>query len=423
MSRRSERQTRIWRALGAAFGVAVIACAGATAAGAATYYKLVQYPGSGFGAFYGQISDARTSIDMEMYELADPVAERDLAKAAKRGVKVRVLLDSDYDGREANSTAFAYLKAHGVQVKWAPSGYIFHIKATSFDGKISDISTANLTTKYYRTTRDAEVVDSNSAQVGAIEATFAHDWNAAPGGKPDAQTVQAPGLVWSPNTNNGTAETALVAQIEAAHKAVDFSSEELSDPAVYDALAQDGERGVSCHVLMTQSSEWDTAFNALSKAGCQVHTFPDSSTALYIHEKLIIDDPGTPTAAMLIGSQNASVTSLTRNRELGIKLTDADGGAAVISQASTTFDSDFDRATPWPATPSTPAQTPPTPVTTTHTPPATPTPTSCHPLASSGNCYEPGEYCSDADHGLTGVAGDSKAIVCADNDGWRWEPQ
>jgi Bacterial Ig-like domain (group 3) len=46
----------------------------------------------------------------------------------------------------------------------------------------------------------------------------------------------------------------------------------------------------------------------------------------------------------------------------------------------------------------------------------------CHPRASSGNCYEPGEFCPKADHGETGVAGDGKTIVCEDNDGWRWEP-
>jgi hypothetical protein len=42
---------------------------------------------------------------------------------------------------------------------------------------------------------------------------------------------------------------------------------------------------------------------------------------------------------------------------------------------------------------------------------------------SSGNCYEPGEYCPDADHGMTGVAGDGKAIISENNNGWRWEPE
>jgi hypothetical protein len=51
-----------------------------------------------------------------------------------------------------------------------------------------------------------------------------------------------------------------------------------------------------------------------------------------------------------------------------------------------------------------------------------PSPAGCYPKTASGNCYEPGEFCSTADHGMTGVAGDGEAIACEDNNGWRWEP-
>jgi phosphatidylserine/phosphatidylglycerophosphate/cardiolipin synthase-like enzyme len=383
--------------------------AGARAA-ASTYYRLVQYPGAGFSGFYSQIARARHTIDMEMYELADPIAEQDLAAAAARGVRVRVLLDSAFSGAAVNNSAAAYLTAHGVAVRSAPAGYIFHIKATSFDAATSDVSTANLVSKYYAGTRDAEIIDTNPAQVRAIEQTFANDWSAAPAGAPRSQTVQASGLVWSPNTGSGTAENALASEIGAAKKRIDFESEELSDAAIYGALAADARRGLSCRVVMTNSSEWDTAFAAVTAAGCHVHVFPDSSTALYIHEKLILDDRGTAGESLLIGSQNASVTSLTRNRELGVLLTRAHGGAAVIASAGATFDSDFANASPWMASSRTPSPQP------------APTTAACHPLSRAGNCYEPGEDCSDADHRLTGVAGDGEAIICEDDNGWRWEP-
>jgi hypothetical protein len=55
-------------------------------------------------------------------------------------------------------------------------------------------------------------------------------------------------------------------------------------------------------------------------------------------------------------------------------------------------------------------------------PPASTAPASCYPLSNKGTCYQPGEFCRNADHGKTGVAGDGKAIKCEDNDGWRWEP-
>jgi len=54
--------------------------------------------------------------------------------------------------------------------------------------------------------------------------------------------------------------------------------------------------------------------------------------------------------------------------------------------------------------------------------PAAATSTGCYPLSDEGTCYEPGEYCRDADHGTSGIAGDGEAITCEDNDGWRWEP-
>jgi hypothetical protein len=49
-------------------------------------------------------------------------------------------------------------------------------------------------------------------------------------------------------------------------------------------------------------------------------------------------------------------------------------------------------------------------------------PAGCHPLTNSGTCYRAGELCRAADHGASGVAENGEAIVCRDNNGWRWEP-
>lgn len=313
----------------------------------AVYYRLVQYPAAGFSGFYSQIQDAKHSIDMEMYELSDPTAERDLAKAAARGVRVRVLLDHDYTGGEVNASAYSYLRAHHVKVRWAPAHYIFHIKTTTFDATTSDVSTANLTAAYYATSRDAEVMDTNPAQVKAIEATFARDWKAAPGGNPWNQAVQAAGLVWSPITAGNTAEIAVVKEIQSAKHTLDFESEELSDKAVYNAIAADARRGVACKIVMTESSEWNTALGVVTKAGCKVHVFPNTASALYIHEKFVLVDPGTSGESLLIGSQNASWYSLNADRELDLRLTRAHGGQAVISGVQTAFESDFSGSSAW----------------------------------------------------------------------------
>jgi hypothetical protein len=76
------------------------------------------------------------------------------------------------------------------------------------------------------------------------------------------------------------------------------------------------------------------------------------------------------------------------------------------------------------AKPPAPKPPPPPPVSKKPAPPPPPPPkASCHPLTNGGNCYEPGEFCRDSDHNVTGLAGDGEVITCEDNDGWRWEPQ
>lgn len=86
---------------------------------------------------------------------------------------------------------------------------------------------------------------------------------------------------------------------------------------------------------------------------------------------------------------------------------------------------------PAPTTIATPTTVPPPPTTTTTTAPPPPPPTttapppaapSCSPLSDAGHCYDPGEYCRDSDHGMTGTAGDGVTITCENNNGWRWEP-
>jgi phosphatidylserine/phosphatidylglycerophosphate/cardiolipin synthase-like enzyme len=288
----------------------------ATVATASGDVRIYSEPSAGFDFLYQQVAGAKHSIDVEMYELADTRFEQALTAAVARGVTVRVLLDAAYHGKTTNTAAHTYLTAHGVHVRLAPSGVIFHIKTIVIDGKLADVSTANLTSRYYSTTVDAVAVTPSPVQVHAIAATFSSDYAAAAAHTVGA-TVAAPGLVWSPGTS---AQAAMLAIINGAKHTIAFEGEELSDKPIYAALARAARRGVTCDVLMTNSSQWATAYRTVTAAGCHVHVYPDRSTALYIHEKLLLADATTSTGTALLSSQNATKTSLTRNRELGIEL-------------------------------------------------------------------------------------------------------
>jgi phosphatidylserine/phosphatidylglycerophosphate/cardiolipin synthase-like enzyme len=332
------RTTRVPATL-AACSVAVMLAGCSVTPSTPSEFALVQYPAAGFSGLYAQTAAAKKSIDMEMYELDDPVEEAALIAAHRRGVEVRVLLDAAYELRTANEPTYALLRAGGVQVRFGRSSTIFHIKTTTFDASVSDISTANLTPQYYATTRDAEIVDSYPVQVRAIETTFANDWADQ---DPASDEANAPGLVWSPD-----AEQAMINQINSATASVWFTSEELSDPYIFRALANDAQRGVTCEIVMMDDPDWAKAFGQVTSAGCVVHVLPDTPTGLYMHEKLVLVDAGTAHASAMIGSQNASYSSLAFNRELSVVLTQAQAPSVVDSLAST-FAQDFAASQHWP---------------------------------------------------------------------------
>lgn len=314
-------------------GAVAITAQGAAAATASPYQLLVE-PTAGMGQIDSLIQSAKSSIDMTIYELSDQTLEGDLATAAANGVSVRVILDRAYHGGAVNQAAYSYLSSHGVPVHWASTSVIFHEKAFTIDGSVAAIGTGNLTPNYYSSDRDYWLVDSNPADVAAVDSTFTADWA---GGSPDSGSPGAD-LVWSPGS-----ASALVGLISSAKHSVDFESEELSDPAVIDALAADARRGVACEVLMENTSEWAAAFATLTQAGCKVRTYPESGSP-YIHAKAILVDAATPTARLFVGSENASPTSLTADRELGVILNSSQA-SAVLAKVTSVFSADFNGAT------------------------------------------------------------------------------
>jgi cardiolipin synthase A/B len=301
--------------------------AAASASEAAGSLQVLTEPGAGVEPIYQLITGARSSVDLTMYELADPTAEADLAADAARGVDVRVILDQNLE-QSANTSAYDYLGAHGVHVRWGPAGTTYHQKTLTVDGATSVIMTLNLVTEDYADTRDFAVVDTNPADVAAITATFDADFSGTGITPPNGTD-----LVWSP-TN---AEASVLSIINGAAHTLAVEDEEMDDPEVTSALAAAARRGVEVDVTMTADPEWDSAFTELAQAGVHVRLYPDDSGALYIHAKAIAADAGLPGQQVLVGSQNFSVASLNYNRELGILTSDP----AVVAAISSTIASDY----------------------------------------------------------------------------------
>ena len=295
--------------------------------------RLLTEPSAGIAPIDALFSGAKRSVDLVVYELADPHLEAILAGDAARGVKVRVLLDRD-DEESHNAAAYAYLEAHHVPVRWAsdPGIDLTHEKAAVIDNTTALVMTLNLVASDYATTRDFAIVDTERTDVGAVDRVFIADWDGVPVGP-----VTGADLVWSPG-----AEAALVSVIDGAHHSLLIENEEMADAYITTPLEAAARRGVRVEIVMTASSSWDSAFSALSEAGVAIRTYA-SSAMLYIHAKAIVADAGQAEQRAFVGSQNFSIASLVHNRELGI----ITGNSAIVARVASVINADFTGAVPW----------------------------------------------------------------------------
>ncbi|MGH7195455.1 MAG: phospholipase D-like domain-containing protein [Candidatus Saccharimonadales bacterium] len=293
--------------------------------------SLITEPQVGVAPELKLIDSAKKSVDLVMYELEDKNIEQALVAAQNRGVSVKVLLNKGYYGQQsrANVAAYNYLHNNYVPVEWTPKYFsLTHEKMLEADGKTASIMTFNFTPEYYATSRDFGVNDNNKQDLAAIIKTFSADWQAT---KITAPTGNA--LVWSPGS-----ESAMINLINSSKKSLGIYNEEMADNKIDTALENAAKRGVNVEVTMTNSSEWKTDFESLTKAGVHVRTYA-ANAKLYIHAKMILVD----NQKVFLGSENFSTTSLDRNRELGLILS----SPQIIKSLNTTFASDYQAATPF----------------------------------------------------------------------------
>ena len=298
---------------------------------AAGRLALITEPQAGVAPVLSALRGARHQVDMVMYEDEDSQVNAALAADEHRGVKVRVLLNGGYygEGSKENQTAYTYLQAHSVPVKWTPSYFaLTHQKTLLVDGR-AYIFTFNLTPQYYASSRDFGVIDTIAADERAVQQTFDADWS----GQRIAASNGAD-LLWSPGSKQ-----AQVSLIESAQGFLGIYNEEMDSAPIEQALEADAKRGVNVEVTMTYDSSWKGAFTQLSAAGVHIRTY-SASAPLYIHAKMILTS-----SRVFVGSQNFSDTSLEKNRELGL----ITSNPTIRASLRRTFDADYAGARPYTA--------------------------------------------------------------------------
>lgn len=134
---------------------------------------LIWSPGSAYEVVLQMIGGATHTIDLENEEMAYHPATNALCAAAKRGVRVRVVMtaDSEWD------TALNQLRACGVSVGlYHGQSYYIHAKLLIIDGRIALVSSQNLSTASLEYNRELGIRLTSPAIVAALTRDFASDY-------------------------------------------------------------------------------------------------------------------------------------------------------------------------------------------------------------------------------------------------------
>jgi len=293
-----------------------------TSAGAAGSTRVFVLPDAHAEPVRSLLRGARQSIRLEIYLLTNRALIGELQRARQRGVDVRVLLEEHpFGGSRYAQLGYRALQQAGVPVRWANErAYRFtHDKAVTVDGQIAGIFSFNLTSSGLLRNREFGVIDSDANDARALSDVFDADWSRR------AAHYRPSHLVISPYNSRRS----FYALVGSAHRTLELYAEEVNDTATENRLVAAARRGVRVHLITSQAGP---GVDALRRGGVSVHVV----SSPYIHAKAIVTDR----AALFIGSENISTTSLDQNREIGVLLHDQIG----ISTVESTFTSDWRRA-------------------------------------------------------------------------------
>ena len=282
--------------------------------------EIVATPEAGEQPYLDALDSAQSSIRVEIYEMGFGGILDQLTAKAAASVQVRVIFDQSK--KSINQKYYDQLLAAGAEVKWSDPQFTFqHAKVCVVDDRVAVISTGNYSKSYSITLeRNFVATDRDPADLSDLVALFDADWAGT------APTLACTRLVVSPIN----ARPRILDLIASAQTTLTIESMQFADTNVRQAVAARVTAGVEVRVMLAEPSWIDANADAamfLKGLGVSVKSIP------HLHTKVIVVDG----ARAYLGSENLSFTSLDRNREVGLIVTDATS----ISPLTTTFEKDW----------------------------------------------------------------------------------
>lgn len=287
--------------------------------------ELFVQPDVGTAPFRDAIERAQSSIDVMIYQMGyGPILEGLEAKA-RAGVNVRVILDVAQ--KRVNEKYMTRLAAAGATVIWSDPQFTFmHAKLIIVDDAEAIISTGNYSESYMLKERNLAIRDRDPADLAVLSQLFDADFAQR---EPDLSCTR---LLVAPVN----ARQRLLDFIASAKTSIVVHSMQLGDKDVRDALAERKAAGVEVRALLADP-HW---IDANAQAGAFLATHGISARwGEHLHVKAIVVDA----KAAYVGSINLSWNSITKNREVGLVVTEP----ANVDAALATFESDWAAATPF----------------------------------------------------------------------------
>lgn len=289
--------------------------------------ELFVQPDVGTAPFTDLIGHAKKSIDVMVYQMGYGAVLEALEAKAQAGVVVRVILDVAQ--KDVNDKYMTRLKAAGANVIWSDPRFSFmHAKVTIVDGVEAIISTGNYSESYMLKERNFAVHNTDAADVAILTKLFEADFKQV---EPDLSCTR---LLVAPVN----ARQRMLDFIGSAKSTIAVHSMQLADKDVRSALAARKAAGVDVRVLLADPSWIDANASAgtfLASNGIPARWTKQPS----VHVKSILVDG----QAAYVGSINLSWTSMDKNREVGLVVTEPTNASTI----GATFEKDWAAATPF----------------------------------------------------------------------------
>jgi len=261
------------------------------------------------------IEGASRSLRIKMFVFSHPTLMKAVIAANRRGVKVRVILNSARrSGERDNGITRKALARADIEVRDGnPAFVLTHEKSMVVDDETAFVQSFNWTRKNLTETRDYAVVTTRRADVAEIIECFEADWH-----RRAFEPHQVSHLVWCP----GPGRDRICHVIDAARHRLFVQNERLQDMVIIEHLIRAARRGVKVNVVVRPPHtlkreklvEGVGGLRIMDDVGIKIHKLKH----LKLHGKMLVADG----VGAMVGSINFAAGSLDARRELAVETHD-----------------------------------------------------------------------------------------------------